>query len=72
MSSANHAVKAIRGDFPLLLAQPGIGRQLKDRPSLREWKVRFGRSAYHVQYRIVNGDVLVTSIRHNREERSGT
>lgn len=70
--SAKRAVDAIRADFPLLLAQPGIGRQLKDRASLREWNVRFGRSAYHVQYRIIDGDVFVTSIRHNREERRNT
>ncbi len=61
----------IRAQFALLAAQPGIGRKVSRYSDLREWKVRSGQGAYRILYRIDGDEVVITSVKHSKESRSG-
>lgn len=67
--AADRAVAKIREEVRLLSKDVLSGRGLGDRGAKRrEWIIRFGRGAYVLAYDVTDRAVLVSSIRHSREE----
>lgn len=68
LDAAKRAAKAIRQEVKVLAHQPAIGRPMQDmEPEYREWLVAFGDSGYVVLYRLAGDEVVILSVRHQRE-----
>ena len=68
-SASKRAGQAIRNQFDLLRAQPGIGRPLEDEPELRELIIAFEDSGYVALYHYDRkaDTVLILAFRHQKE-----
>lgn len=68
INAAKRAATAIRQGAKILGQQPGIGRPIEDMdPEYREWLIDFGDSGYVAMYRIEADEVIVLTVRHQRE-----
>ena len=66
--AARRAVNAIRHAVRLLQHQPGIGRPIENLdPGFREWPIDFGDSGYVVLCRLDADQVLILTLRSQRE-----
>jgi len=68
LDAAKRAVKAIRQEVQVMEHHPTIGRPMPDmEPAYREWLIAFGDSGYVALYRLVNDEVVILAVRHQRE-----
>ena len=66
--AADHAAKAIRGSFPLLLNNPYAGRLKDEHLNIREWVIGFGRNGYRIAYQTGPDSIRILSVHHTREQ----
>lgn len=65
---ADALIDILESEATRLARTPFIGRPLRDTP-LREWIVRYGRSAYIIRYAVSDTAVTITRIWHGKEDR---
>lgn len=64
----NRSALAIRRGLAGLAEYPQIGRTIEELPiAFREWPIAFGDSGYLVRYKFEDNEVLVLSVRHQKE-----
>lgn len=67
-AAAVNALTCIESAATRLTDFPEIGRRLDARPHLRQWYTRFGKSGYHLRYRLTaEGDPYIIRVFHGRE-----
>lgn len=65
---AKKAVIKVRSKILFLAEYPESGRPAKNMPSdFREYLIAFGKSGYVVLYYLVNNNLMILAIRHQKE-----
>ncbi|MGB6231539.1 MAG: type II toxin-antitoxin system RelE/ParE family toxin [Litorimonas sp.] len=62
-------IEALFSGFEVIAAMPGIGRSVSDMTALRQWPIKFGRSAYIALYEEIGVEVIIARVYHSREDR---
>lgn len=68
LDAAKRAVTAIRQGVKVLSLQPGMGRPVEGMDDeFRDWIIDFGDSGYVARYRQDAHNVLILTVRHQKE-----
>lgn len=70
--AARRMIATLRSSIAPLSGRPTMGRPVPGLgPNHRRWVVKFGRSAYVITYRVSKDEVVLLTVRHEREAPPG-